>query len=127
MDLPCNILSANMEKYKTIDILPQKSPSRSNFVSEEDVIHVVIKSKGLLYTLDTSSLVVTAYHFTPKKLQMLSSVKINSMDLGAGQRVSMATDTNEETLYIFSERGMWSIKTITVLTNVNIVGNLNGY
>lgn len=90
----CNIQLPSMEVFKTFDILTQKSPNRFNFDSEEDVIYVPIRSRGLLYALDTSTMAISVYHFTPKKLNFLSSAKVSYQDLGKDQRVAMASDSS---------------------------------
>ena len=84
----------NMEIQNTLSVLNSKSSNRFNFASEEDVIYVPIKSRGLLYALDTSTMVISVYHFTPRQLNFLSSAKVNYMNAGTEQKVAMASDSS---------------------------------
>ena len=39
----------------------------------------------------------------------------------------MSTSSSEDHVYVFSSSGMWSIKTKTVLTNIDRMPDFNGY
>ena len=116
-----------MEIDNTLNVVNQKSSNRFNFASEGDIIYVRVKSRQLLYTLDTSSMVISVYHFTSRQLNFLSSAKVNYIAMENGQKVAMASDSSESFIYIFSSSGMWSIKTKTVLTNIDRIDKLNDY
>ena len=77
----CDIMLPTMEVYNTLSVVNQKSSSRFNFGSEEDIIYVPVKSRELLYTLDTSSMVISVYHFTSRQLKFLSSAKVKQIGM----------------------------------------------
>ena len=73
-------------------------------------------------------MVISVYHFTARKLSLLSTAQVSYDDEGKDQRVAMASGSSEEVVYIFSSDGMWSIQTKTVLTNVvRLQSGLNGF
>lgn len=39
----------------------------------------------------------------------------------------MARSSDQEHIYLFSNQGMWSIKTKTVLTNIQKISDIGGY
>lgn len=83
-----------MEVQNALSMLNSKSSKRFNFASEEDVIYVPIKSRGLLYALDTSTMVISVYHFTPRQLNFLSSAKVNYINADGDQKVAMGSDSS---------------------------------
>ena len=116
-----------MEVYNTLNVVNQKSSNRFNFASEEDIIYLPVKSRELLYALDTSSMVISVYHFTTRQLNFLSSAKVNYIGIDNNQKVAMASSSSEDYVYVFSSSGMWSIQTKTVLTNIVKIPNFNGF
>lgn len=75
--------------------------------------------------IDTVSLELSVYHFTNNNMVFLSSVKISNEEQET--KIAMASSSDEETVYIFSNEAMWAIKTHTVLTNVRKLESLSGF
>ena len=59
------------------------------------------------------------YHYTPQKLNFLSSAQLGIS--ANNQKIAMGSSSSEELVYIFSSMGIWSIQTKTVLTNVQFL------
>lgn len=75
--------------------------------------------------IDTVSLELSVYHFTSNNMVFLSSVKISNEEQET--KIAMASSSDEEIVYIFSNEAMWAIKTHTVLTNVRKLESLSGF
>ncbi len=52
-----------------------------------------IGSKQLLYLLDTATMELQVYHFTPQKLIFMSSAKINAENIN--NKIAIASSSNE--------------------------------
>lgn len=89
-----------MQIMKTLNVFTQKSSNKFSFASEKSMIYVPVRSRQLIYILDTATMEISVYHFTLRKMNFLSSAKVNS---GKNEeRIAMASSSNEEYVYIFS-------------------------
>jgi hypothetical protein len=67
-----------MQIIKTINAFSQKALNKFSF-SEKSIIYVPIRSRQLIYILDTTTMELSVYHFTPQKMSFLSSAKVDSV------------------------------------------------
>lgn len=81
-----------MEIVKTLNVFTQKPSNKFSFSSEKGSIFVPVRSRQLMYTLDTATLELQVYHFTPQKMNFLSSAKIN-MERN-GQKITMGSGSS---------------------------------
>lgn len=81
-----------MEIVKTLNVFPQKPSNKFSFSSEKGFIYVPVRSRQLLYTLDTATLEVEVYHFSGERMNFLSSAKINTER--KGQKITMGSGSN---------------------------------
>lgn len=81
-----------MEIIKTLNVNKQSPSNKFNLNSEQRIIYVPVGLRQLLYLMDTTTMELQVYHFTPQKLIFLSSVKINGEN--NQKSISMAAGSN---------------------------------
>lgn len=82
-----------MEIVRTLNVYSQTPSNKFSFTSDQNIIYVAVGSRQLLYVLDTASMELQVYHFTPQRMNFLSSAKITSAK--GGEKIAMATGSNE--------------------------------
>lgn len=97
--------------------------------------YVLLPSKSILYILNTGSSEIIAYIYNERKLEKLTSYKMTQLaqreeEEGGDLTLSpptMALNSREDKLYIFTSKGIWGVDTKTVLATVKKIDNLSGF